>query len=374
MFDSLTIADLQLLLKKKKLPVSGSKPELVKRLKDANLTHADLNLTQLKNILRDKGLPVGGNKNELIDRIKGTVKKVVAKSAVKKGSKSGAVKKGSKSGVKKGSKSGVKSAVKKGSVKSVVKKGSKSGVKKVVAKSAVKKGSKSGVNKVVVKSTPTKVNSENVYDDTYDMFEVFMLNYNRENPTMREIMQTVWSKLPKPKQEEYNKLISNIITKESQELISNIKSKFKLDDVQNNIIVDYISKMHIESRLPFIKKLLNNSVEYLQEFLDTTIDELANQIYESPDRTSSESTPEDISNTELYGLLLKKLRKLDKESIRRYYTNVLNVNVPPDAPIREKRKMVYLGFLKYIEGLTAYERDQFVKLCTDDSKKLSLDA
>jgi hypothetical protein len=68
-YDDWTVDELRDELRGRQLPVSGTKPELLARLAEADRPPEDLTVPELQDELRERDLPVSGTKPELVDRL-----------------------------------------------------------------------------------------------------------------------------------------------------------------------------------------------------------------------------------------------------------------------------------------------------------------
>jgi hypothetical protein len=147
-------------------------------------------------------------------------------------------------------------------------------------------------------------------------------------------------------------------------LLNSINKKFKLSDVEYDVLGNYVGYMHEESRIPFLEKVYASDRSYLEEFVDDEVDNMENALWEGKDDEpiikKETLTKKELNSTmrlELYTRLIDKLRG-DKQATRIWYDK-LGFDASKYKQTKEKRKALYSKFANWLEELSEEELQDF---------------
>lgn len=157
-------------------------------------------------------------------------------------------------------------------------------------------------------------------------------------------------------------------------LIKQIVKKFNLSDLEKAILKQYISYMNDEGKIPFLTKALASDREYLEQFINTDLEDFGNEQFEEKldylGRKENVDMYDMLEKNDkknillLYKGVVMRLGELDKETRREVYIDTFKVN--PEKynaeDIPGKRSIVYNRYLKYIKKLS---RPQLIKFIDD---------
>lgn len=174
-----------------------------------------------------------------------------------------------------------------------------------------------------------------------------------------------------------NELI-NSNKKLTENKVDDICTSISLNTNQKKAFKKYISRMHSEDRPAFLTKLNNMSNKelntYLNEFLDTELEEIGSEIYKGS------VEPRVSSNDELYQareasdysarILLWQafIKKLSNQEDRFYvYEYLFGLNIDKliklkQINIKKYKIVLYKGFLQYIQSMKQSEFERLVEL------------
>lgn len=167
-----------------------------------------------------------------------------------------------------------------------------------------------------------------------------------------------------------------------KKLIKQIVKKFSLSDLEKAILNQYISYMNDEGKIPFLSKVLAGDREYLEQFVNTDLEDFGNEQFEEKLDYNGRKENVDMydmveKNDEknillLYKGVIMRLGELDKETRREVYIDTFKVN--PEKYNAEdvlgKRSIVYNRYLKYIKKLSRPQLEKFIDDVFDKQTKI----
>lgn len=209
-------------------------------------------------------------------------------------------------------------------------------------------------------------------EENPSVFTVFSTNESIMPYMMRMMCEDNLHQKPKvvasnPKTNQKSAVLAPPKTKgfDYKTLIDKIIIKHKLNELESDVLRKYVEYMHAESRKSFLEKVLSSKREYLDDFLDTDIDDLENTMFgttESPIKASQKKklTHEELNSTirlELYIRLIEKM-KANKKVMNAWYAE-FSFKPEKYKDKIERRKALYERFTHWLEQLDPRDLQNF---------------
>lgn len=188
---------------------------------------------------------------------------------------------------------------------------------------------------------------------------------------------------------EYLKSLGIKIVNDQSIIIKNklnkIYKKFKLSEYERSILADYVKHIHPESKQTFVDTVLAKDRKYLDDFLDTDLEDLAEELFENQkDVTDEEHKKEilkhiytSIKNNSweniaiLYSAYIQRISELDKETREKVYEDVFDFYPHQYTDKKERRSEFYTKFISYAKKLKSDDFVRFVDSVFDRNSSIN---
>lgn len=152
--------------------------------------------------------------------------------------------------------------------------------------------------------------------------------------------------------------------------VDKIVSKFKLTKMEKDLFTNYVEYMNDESKMAFLDKVLSSDKAYLDQFLDTDLNNLGEEIFEEKiDYSDNRKANVDMYNLTdddqadnrllLYKGVLRKIGKMDKQKRDAIYKTHFKVKIDR-TNMAKSRQQVYEGFVDYIAEMSQKDLEKFI--------------